>query len=109
MSEMTETQMDAAINLAITQGLERPPVVDVPEGFAARVMAALPARRVRRRVSVGRAAALAALGVLLVALFLLAPHVGPSPASWSYAMEMLLLAQLAAVGYGLVRMHGDTL
>jgi len=94
----------------LTRALSRQPAVTVPEGFAARVAASLPERdavRARPRFSVGRAAAIVAALALAVAMFVLSPHVATAR-SLGFAVEMLLLAQLAGIGYGLVRMtdHG---
>jgi hypothetical protein len=91
----------------LTRALSRQPAVTVPAGFAARVAATLPQRgRVpaRPRLSIARAAALVAALLLAVALFVLAPHVATAR-SLAFAVEMLLLLQLAGIGYGFVRMN----
>ena len=97
------------LEAAVVQALERPPVVRVPGDFAARVAAAavaLPVEpvRVRRRVSVGRVAAMVALGVLVVTLFVVAAQAGTRVASWPFVVEMLVLVQMAGIGYGLMRL-----
>jgi hypothetical protein len=102
MKEMTEQQMDASI----VQALEVKPEVAIPAGFAARVaMAAaaspvqVPLRvRLERRVSVGNAAAMAAVVILAVAMFVLAPKASGSLAM--FGVEMLLLVQMAGIAYG---------
>ncbi len=104
-----------AIEQQIDRALERQPPVEVPEGFAARVAQSMPARAVRRGRwavapgSAGKTAALAAAGLLAVALFVLAPHAGASFSSVAFDVELLVLAELAALGYGLARMLGGRL
>jgi hypothetical protein len=91
---------------AVTRALEQAPVVAVPEGFAARVRAALPEppkARVRRDVRM--AAAAWAVAGLLVALCVLAPHARPSFESVAFDMEMLLLVELAGVGAWMAGRH----
>jgi hypothetical protein len=105
--EQLKPERDEAMQQELTRALSRQPEVTVPAGFAARVTASLPQRgRVpaRARFSVARSAALAAALALAVALFVLAPHV-ETARSLAFGLEMLLLAQLAGIGYGLVRMN----
>ena len=108
-------QIDQQIDQQIVRALEQPPQVSVPEGFAARVAQGLPARSVRRGLfavppgSAGKTAALAAAGLLAAALFVLAPHAGTSLSSVAFDVELLVLAELAAVGYGLARLLGGRL
>jgi hypothetical protein len=47
--------------------------------------------------------------LLVVALFVLAPHVRMNGLSLSFGIEMLLLAELAGIGYGLMRMRENGL
>jgi hypothetical protein len=106
MIENSEQRLDAAI----LRALEQKPAVPVPAEFAARLALAAPAqRRLRQSVSAGKVAAIAALVLLATALFALAPHVAGKMDSFSYGLEMLLLVQLAAVAYGLLRMQNDGL
>ncbi len=87
---------------AIVRALELRPEPVVPADFAARVMQSLPAQIVARpRRRVGRTVALVAAIVLSLALFVIAPHAQPSFASLTFDIEMLLLAQLGAIGYWL--------
>lgn len=98
-----EVSMDAAAETLVVKGLERAPQVMVPEEFAARVMAALPAvRPARARMRVGRIATAAALVVLAVALFVLAPRATPSFTNVAFDVEMLLLVELAGIGWWFV-------
>jgi hypothetical protein len=84
----------------IVQALEVRREVAVPEDFAARVMGSLPELPVvRPRARVGRAAAMVAAGVVLVAVFALAPHARPEFSSLSFDLEMVLLAELAGIGW----------
>ncbi len=93
---------------AITLALERQPAVVVPEDFAARVRASLPARpQVRARWSVGRIAATAAVAGLIVGLCWVAPHTQPSFASLTFDLEMLMLAELAGVATWLAMRRND--
>jgi len=87
-----------AFEAKLTQALEQQPVVVVPETFAARVRAALPAQPVRRqRMSARRVTGVVGASVLVVALCWLAPHAAPSFSSLAFDMELLLLAELAGV------------
>ena len=79
--------------------LERKPAVAVPQDFAARVIAALPAQRPRERVRWGRRVAVGAGVTLTVALFGMAPHTAASFASLAFDLELLMLAQLAGLGW----------
>jgi hypothetical protein len=82
----------------ITRALEAQPAVTIPEGFAARVMASLPAQpKVRARRSVAKIAATAAVAGLIVGLCWLAPHARPSFDSVAFDMELLMLCELAGV------------
>jgi len=96
------------IDAAITRALERQPEVAVPVDFAAKVRAALPAQpKVRERRSVGRIAAGAAAGGLLLALCWLAPHARPSFASVAFDLEMVLVVELAGVAAWLGMRRSD--
>jgi hypothetical protein len=110
MREMTEQQMDASI----VEVLEQKPAVTIPAGFAARVAmaaasapVAAPGLRVRlgQRVSVGKTAAIAALVMLVVAMFVLAPRVSGNLAM--FGIEMLLLVQMAGIAWGLAVVRGS--
>lgn len=110
MEEMSQGSMQE-LQTELSRALSRQPEVSVPAAFAARVTASLPQRgRVpaRARFSVARSAALAAALALAVALFVLAPHV-ETTRSLAFGLEMLLLVQLAGIGYGLVRMNENGL
>jgi hypothetical protein len=109
MKEMTEQEMDASI----VEALEQKPAVVIPAGFAARVAmaaasspVAAPGQRFRlaRRVSVGQVMAIAALVVLVVAMFVVAPRVSGNLAM--FGIEMLLLVQMAGIAWGLAVVRG---
>jgi len=99
----------------IERALERQPEVLVPAEFAARVVRSLPVQsaprgwRLGRARSLGKIAAGTAAVVLAVALFVLAPHAVPSFSSLAFDVELLVLAELAAVAWVLARMDGGRL
>jgi hypothetical protein len=97
---------ERVVDAAITRALERRPEVVVPEGFAARVRAALPPK-VRERRSVGRIAAGAAAVGLLLALCWLAPHARPSFESVAFDLEMVLVVELVGVAAWLGMRRSD--
>jgi uncharacterized membrane protein HdeD (DUF308 family) len=96
------------LNPKVTKALEQAPAVQISEGFAARVAAAAVAQpmakvRVRRRMSLARAMSLGAMVVVVAALFVVAPMAGTRVQSWPFALEMILLVQLAGLGFGVMR------
>jgi ferric-dicitrate binding protein FerR (iron transport regulator) len=93
---------------AITRALEVQPKVTIPEGFAARVMASLPAQpMVKARRSVAKIAATAAVAGLIVGLCWMAPHARPSFESVAFDMELLMLCELAGVAAWLSMRRSD--
>jgi hypothetical protein len=89
---------DAAVEAMMTRALERQPAVVVPEDFAAKMRAALPMqRRVRERRSAGRIVAFVGAAVLMVALCVLAPYARPSFENVAFDLELLMVAEMAAV------------
>ena len=91
---------------ATTHALEQPPTVVVPADFAARVAAQAAHRGLPRRSSwagFGLRTALASGMVLTLALFVFAPHAAPSFSNLRFDLEMLMLAELGAVGYVVVQ------
>lgn len=98
-----DTRLDAA--------LAHSPEPQIPADFAARVAAraaALPHRRRMRVPQFGPALAWVSLLLLPVALFALAPHAAPSFTNYRFDAELLLLAELAAIGYGVTRLVGKS-
>lgn len=99
---------DARLDSALAQA----PQPHIPADFAARVAAraaALPQRRRARFTQFGPALTWAALLLLPVALFALAPHTAPRLTNYRFDAELLLLAELAAIGYGVTRGLGQQL
>ena len=94
---------EATMERVLDRALERQPAVSVPQDFAKRVCVALPQRRVRRRVSVSRIAAMVAMTALAVGLFAVAPHARPSLMSWGFDAELLMLVEMAGVAFVLTR------
>ena len=93
---ISRSEFEAAITRALEQHSE--PVI--PADFASRVAAALPAQRASRsRVQIGRSSAVAGAVVLTGALFALAPHAAPSFTSFAFDLELMVLAQLAAIAW----------
>ena len=109
MSTPDEKQLDTLI----VSALERKPTVRLPSDFATRVVAGLPRAPMvvqsQPRISVARTISLVAMVLITVALFLLAPHVQMDRFSLGFGVEMLLLVQLGALGYGLMRLRENGL
>lgn len=90
----------------ITTAIEQKPEPRVPADFAAKVAAravAQPLRRRRYKPQFGRMIALVSALVAALALFVLAPHTAPSVKSLSFDTEVVLLAELAFIGWWLAR------
>jgi hypothetical protein len=92
-----------ALDGRIVDALECAPRVRIPEGFAARVAARVPARRVSaywlariRATRYGVRVAIAALIVLAVAMLVLAPHTTGGGPFWKL-MEWTLCAQFCVL------------
>jgi hypothetical protein len=102
--ERMERKLEAAMNHGIDQALARQPEVVVPEGFAARVRAELPAvcagrLPAWRRMGAGRLAGAVAMAGLAVAFCWLAPGARPDFGSLRFDLELVVLAEMAAVGW----------
>ena len=107
-TKFNQEGQDQKIEAAILRALETQPTVVVPEAFAARVCAALPQLKpVRRRMSAGQQAGLAAVAVLLVAVFWLAPHTAPRFTSVAFDVEIMLLLELAGVAAWLATLRRE--
>jgi hypothetical protein len=107
-ARLNDARLDAA--------LAHKPQPVVPAAFAAQVVsqlaaraAALPPRRRRSAPQFGPALTWASILLLPVALFALAPHAAPSFSNFRFDAELLLLAELAAIGYGFARGFGQRL
>lgn len=98
----SSTVNDARLEAALVHA----PEPQIPADFAARVAAraaALPERHRARFTQFGPALTWAALILLPVALFALAPHAAPRLTNYRFDAELVLLAELAAIGYGITR------
>jgi hypothetical protein len=93
--------MDMRENLdaIITRALEKQPEVVVSADFAGRVMRSLPPAQRRRKVQVGRVGLVTGMFALLLAMFVLAPHATPQWTNFAFDVEMLLLVQMAGIGW----------
>jgi len=93
--------MDTQENLetTITRALEKRPEMTVPAEFSGRVMRSLPPRRSRRKMPVGQAGAMAGMLALALTMFALAPHVTPQLSNFAFDLELLLLVQMAGIGW----------
>jgi len=87
--------------------LERKPAIAVPADFHLRLRAVLanePARRPVRRISFARSTAYvtaACMAVALIVLTMLYPEAIRVPESMIFILELLIVAQLMAVGFWL--------
>jgi len=96
-------QSEENLEAAITRALEKKPEVVVPAEFAGRVMRSLPPRRRQRKMPVGRTAVLVGMLALALTMFALTPHVTPQITNFAFDLEMLLLVQMAGIGWWFFR------
>ena len=95
-----EFKMTASEDALLTRTLDRKPRVVVPEGFAARVAAALPPHAPRRAPrSFGSLISLAAAMIVTLVMFALAPAAHPVLTNFAFDMELLMLVQLCGIGW----------
>ncbi|WP_146072222.1 hypothetical protein [Bryocella elongata] len=93
-------KMTASEDALLNRTLERKPQIAVPEGFAARVAAALPPQSPRRAPrSFGSLISLGAAMVVTLVMFALAPAAHPVLTNFAFDMELLMLVQLCAIGW----------
>lgn len=91
----------------LTTALERKPDIAVPADFQLRLRAALsaePYQRPTTHISFARATAYivaACMAVVLAVLAALHPDAVKAPESMSFALEIIIVAQLMAVGFWL--------
>lgn len=103
MNLKMEQQIRDGQEALIDQYLARQQEPQIPAGFAARVVASLPpAPAPRRMPSLARVSALTAAVVLVLASFVIAPHAAPRLHSAAFDLELLVVAQLAAIAAWLV-------
>lgn len=97
---------EEGLEAAIQRALEACPAVEVPESFAARVRASLPARtRPRRRRSRGQMAGILSAAVLVMAMCWLAQRAQPSFANLAFDLELAMMAELSGVAAWLGMRH----
>jgi hypothetical protein len=90
----------------LTAAMEHKPDVQIPVDFASKVAAlavAQPLRRRRYAPRFGRTIALLAVPLAAMALFVLAPHASPNLKSLSFDAEVVLLTELAFIGWWITR------
>lgn len=99
---LTDADMESRIDRAI----ERKPELQIPSDFATKVAAravAQPLRRRRYKPQFGPMIALLSAPLAALALFALAPHSAPNLKSLSFDAEVVLLAELAIIGWWVTR------
>lgn len=90
----------------IDRAIEHKPEVQIPADFAAKVAAlsvAQPVRRRRFKPQFGPMIALLSAPLAAITLFVLAPHTAPNLKSLSFDAEVVLLAELAFIGWWISR------
>jgi hypothetical protein len=98
----TSTDMESRID----QAIEHKPDVQIPADFAAKIAAlavAQPLRRRRYKPQFGPMIALVSAPLAALALFALAPHASPNLKSLSFDAEVVLLTELAFIGWWMAR------
>jgi hypothetical protein len=101
-ADRTSADMESRIDHAI----EHKPEVQIPADFAAKVAAravAQPLRGRRHKPQFGPMIALISAPLAALALFALAPHAAPNVKSLSFDAEVVLLAELAFIGWWITR------
>lgn len=96
----------------LTAALEEQPRVLIPADFATRVAAraaTLPQRARAPRAHYARSVAILLSALLVVALFVLAPHAQPSFSSVNFDLEMSAIVVLSALGYWLSQARKELL
>lgn len=104
----TPPQVSASADMEsrIDRAIERKPQVQIPADFAAKIAARAVARPLRRRrfkPQFGPMIALLSAPLAAIALFALAPHAAPNLKSLSFDAEVVLLAELALIGWWISR------
>jgi hypothetical protein len=103
--------MENRVEQGIDAALARKPEPSISNDFASKVMAraaALPPRRSVSSSRIGRNIAWASAVMLAVALFVIAPQAAPNLTSIRFDIEMILLVQLACLGWWLSRGYGKS-
>ena len=100
------TSADTDMESRIDRAIEHKPELQIPPDFAARVAAravAQPLRRRRYKPQFGPMIALLSAPLAALALFALAPHSAPNLKNLSFDAEVVLLAELAVIGWWITR------
>jgi hypothetical protein len=95
-----------SVEARIDRAIEQKPDVQIPADFAAKIAASAvvqPSRRRRFKPQFGPMIALLSAPLAAVALFALAPHTSPNLKSLSFDAEVVLLAELAFIGWWISR------
>jgi len=90
----------------IDRAIEHKPDVQIPVDFAAKIAARAitqPLRRRRYKPQFGPTIALLSAPLAALALFVLAPHAAPNLKSLGFDAEVILLAELAFIGWWITR------
>ncbi len=102
----TSADRTSAIESRIDRAIEHKPELQVPADFAAKVAARAvvqPLRRRRYKPQFGPMIALLSAPLAVLALFVLAPHSAPNLKSLSFDAEVVLLTELAFIGWWITR------
>lgn len=98
MAQRSATSSTSRLDVA----LGAKPAVQIPSDFAAKVVALAvmqPARPRRRVPQMGKSMALVLAPLVAIAMFALAPHASPNVKSVIFDIEVILIAQLALMGW----------
>lgn len=108
-----DKSQDAVTESTVLQALEAAPLISIPANFAERVAQLalhqqgfpgyLFPHQAAKRGGVTPFVACISASLLLVALFVFAPHLKPSFLDLRFDLELMLLAELGGVGYLLAR------
>jgi len=96
----------ASIESRIDRAIEYKPAVQIPSDFAAKVAARAivqPLQRRRYKPQFGPMIALLSAPLAALALFALAPHSAPNLKNLSFDAEVILLTELALIGWWIAR------
>jgi hypothetical protein len=107
-NNLTPPQVGPALDMQsrIDRAIEHKPDVQIPADFAAKIAARAvvqPVRRRRFKPQFGPMIALLSTPLAALALFALAPHAAPNLKSLSFDAEIVLLAELAFIGWWIAR------
>lgn len=104
--DLQPSMLQSSISPRLQAALEHKPPVQIPADFAARVATLAAARplRARRKVpQIGTSVALLSVPLVAAALFVLAPHSSPNVRNLIFDTEVVLIAELALIGWWVSR------